>query len=152
VEARGGADTDAIALGEVRLVVSAQGGDSEAFGDLVRLYQRRAVAVAYRFVGNSTDAADVAQDAFVRAYRKLDQLTEPGRFGAWLMRIVTNLSLNFRRSRASSQAVSLEDGMESAADGGDRPGRSVPPSGERTSQAVELKGAIAAALDQLPDK
>ncbi|MGB9624787.1 MAG: RNA polymerase sigma factor [Phycisphaerae bacterium] len=76
-----------------------------AFGALVERYQRRAVSASYRLVGNIQDAMEVSQDAFLRAYRSLGSLNEPARFGPWLMRIVSNLSLNFRRSRRSALRV-----------------------------------------------
>ncbi len=90
------------------LVRRAQNGDREAFGDLVRFYQRRVVGVAYHFLGSSEDARDVGQDAFVQAFRCLQQVKDPSRFRPWLMRTVVNLSLNFRRSRAQSRMVSLD--------------------------------------------
>src|SRR5262245_560315 len=74
-------------------------GDLRAYDRLIESYQRRAVAVSYRLLGNINDAMDVCQDAFLRAYRSLSTLQEPRRFGPWLMRIVSNLSLNFRRDR-----------------------------------------------------
>jgi len=74
-------------------------GQPAAFEELVERYQRRAVAVAYRLLGDLEDALEVVQDAFVRAYRKLPDLEDHRRFGSWLLRIVTNLSLNYRRAR-----------------------------------------------------
>ncbi|HOW17732.1 MAG TPA: sigma factor, partial [Phycisphaerae bacterium] len=64
------------------------------------------MSASYRLVGNIQDALEVSQDAFLRAYRSLGSLNEPARFGPWLMRIVSNLSLNFRRSRRSAMRVS----------------------------------------------
>ena len=139
---------------EVDLVCRAKAQDTEAFGELVRRYQRRAVSVAYRLVGNSADASDVSQDAFVRAYRNLDQLDDPARFGPWLMRVVSILSLNFRRSRASRPASSLDDSL---LDGVDfrKPGgglRLAASGADEDSQAKELDGALSIALEQLPDQ
>ncbi len=148
------AKTDVKDPQEVDLVCRAKAQDTEAFGELVRRYQRRAVSVAYRLVGNSADASDVSQDAFVRAYRNLDQLDDPARFGPWLMRVVSNLSLNFRRSRASRPASSLDDSL---LDGVDfrKPGgglRLAASGADEDSQAKELDGALSIALEQLPDQ
>jgi RNA polymerase sigma-70 factor (ECF subfamily) len=55
---------------------------------------KQAYNLAYRFVGNHDDAEDVAQDAFVRAYRSLNYFRGDAEFSTWLYRIVTNLSLN----------------------------------------------------------
>lgn len=89
------------------LVRAARDGRRDAFDTLVSTYQRRATAVAYRLLGNLQDALEVSQEAFIRAYRNLDSLERPERFGPWLLRIVTNLSLNFRRGRRPR--LSLED-------------------------------------------
>ena len=97
---------------EARCVAAACGGDQDAFDRLVERHQRRAVAVAYRLLGNVHDASDVAQDAFLRAYQSLTKLEDPRRFGPWLMRIVTNLALNFRRSRSRASAMSTEEMIE----------------------------------------
>lgn len=140
---------------QIALVRQAQSGNAEAFSDLVRLYQKRAVSLAYRLLGNAEDAADVAQDAFVRAYRHLDQLADPARFGGWLLRVVSNLSLNFRRSRATRAAVSLDDeaqvqdGAGSTNPLGARwksSGRSPDPLG------AELQQAVTRAMASLPEK
>ncbi len=81
-----------------------------SFDELVERYQRRAVSVAYRLLGNLHDALEVCQEAFIRAYQNLESLEDGRRFGSWLLRIVTNLSLNFRRDRAvGGQHVSLDD-------------------------------------------
>src|SRR5689334_3675224 len=81
------------------LVRSALGGDRSAFDTLVKRYQNAAVSVSYRLLGNRADAVEIVQDAFLKAYRSLDSLERPGAFGGWLMRIVSNLSLNRRRGR-----------------------------------------------------
>ncbi|MFQ5495213.1 MAG: RNA polymerase sigma factor, partial [Phycisphaerae bacterium] len=97
---------------EEALVQGAGSGDTEAFGRLVHLYQRRAVSLAYRLLGDGQDAADVSQDAFVRAYENLGQLQDASRFGPWLMKIVSNLSLNFRRARATRATATLDEEAE----------------------------------------
>lgn len=92
------------------LVSRAREGQASAFETLVERYQRRACSVAYRLLGNTHDALEVCQEAFIRAYRNLDSLKNRSRFGAWLLRIVTNLALNFRRDRAAvARRISVED-------------------------------------------
>ena len=152
---------------EVGLVRDAQSGDPEAFAELVRRYQRRAVSLAYRLLGNIEDAGDVSQEAFIRAYRHLSQLDDPSRFGAWFLRVVSNLSLNYRRSRKSRSAVSLDDveAVERTATfrSGGFP-RTLKPAAHLAGGgavgledgggplADELQEAITQALERLPDK
>lgn len=140
---------------EINLVRRAQGGESDAFADLVRMYQRRAVSVAYRLLGNIEDAGDVSQEAFIRAYRSLGQLDDPGRFGSWLLKVVTNQALNFRRSRKSRTGVSLDDTHTASAD------IRRPSTGRKLTEdhgdddgslPDELHGIIGDALERLPEK
>src|SRR5947199_9362759 len=86
-----------------QLVQQTVSGNRKAFDELIRRYQRQAVAVSYRLLGNSQDALEVTQDAFLKAYSSIKTLQKPGAFGGWLMRIVSNLSLNYRRSRKLRQ-------------------------------------------------
>jgi RNA polymerase sigma-70 factor (ECF subfamily) len=135
------------------LVEQAIAGDQAAFGELVRRYQRQAVAVSYRLVGRIEDAADVVQDAFMRAHRNLATLEQRARFGPWLMRIVSNLSLNYRRSRRHT-AVPLDDLLEAAddlhrADGAALARDDAP---ESALLSNELRAQIDRAVRTLPDK
>ncbi len=92
------------------LVTQTLAGSKAAFDDLIRRYQRQAVAVSYRLLGNSQDSLEVTQDAFLKAFTSLATLQKPEAFGGWLMRIVSNLSLNYRRSRKSrSSQLPLDD-------------------------------------------
>src|SRR5689334_9677939 len=91
------------------LVNRVLGGDRGAFDELIRRYQRQAVAVSYRLLGNTQDALEVTQDSFLKAYSSLATLQKPDAFGGWLMRIVSNLSLNYRRSRKIRSQLPLDD-------------------------------------------
>jgi RNA polymerase sigma-70 factor (ECF subfamily) len=133
------------------LVRATLAGRGEAFGELVERYQRRATSVAYRLLGNLHDALEVCQESFVRGYRKLDSLEDPDRFGPWLLRIVTNMSLNFRRSRGPrlsfEDCLVGEDGsrderVADAAYSEDRPGARL--------RGRELEERIQAGLAKLP--
>src|SRR5215213_4445571 len=92
-----------------QLVTKVMAGDRRSFDELIKRYQRQAVAVSYRLLGNSHDALEVTQDAFLKAYSSIKTLQKPGAFGGWLMRIVSNLSLNYRRSRKTRTAVPLAE-------------------------------------------
>src|SRR5205807_1897513 len=92
-----------------QLVAQVLGGRREAFDELIRKYQRQAVAVSYRLLGNSHDALEVTQEAFLKAFGSLATLQKPDAFGGWLMRIVSNLSLNFRRRRKTRSQRPLDD-------------------------------------------
>ncbi len=78
----------------LQTVLQAQAGNRDAFGQLVTHYESSVFAVVYRRLRNSAEAAEVTQDVFLRAFRKLDQLREPERFVGWLKRIAVRLSIN----------------------------------------------------------
>jgi RNA polymerase sigma-70 factor, ECF subfamily len=67
------------------------------FGERVAENQRRVFQIAYSVLGNSADAEDVAQEAFLRTYQKFDSLREAEKFRAWVNRIVFRLALNRKR-------------------------------------------------------
>ncbi len=88
-------------------------GDVEAFGTLVNRYYDRYARYAVHITGNREDAEEALQDAFVRAYRALEQYEERERFAAWLHRIVVNQcrSVLARRKREESNLVDLDPAL-----------------------------------------
>jgi RNA polymerase sigma factor (sigma-70 family) len=81
------------------LVVRAQAGDLDAFGRLVQQTQAMAYAVAKGVLRDSGLAEDAAQEAYLRAFRRLADLEDPASFAGWLRRIVITIALNMRRAR-----------------------------------------------------
>jgi RNA polymerase sigma-70 factor (ECF subfamily) len=133
-------------------------GDSKAFDTLINRYQRQAVAVSFRLLGNTQDALEVSQDAFLKAYTSLNTLQKPGAFGGWLMRIVSNLSLNYRRSRKIRQQLPLDDvlGPNQESQQADAPGASEWMGGSdnpvHSLESKEMGAKLQEALMQLPEK
>src|SRR5262245_20971720 len=80
------------------LLDRARAGDRQAFGKLVETYQKRVYATARRMVGRHADADDVAQEAFLRAWRGLKSFDGRADFFTWLYRIVVNVALNHLRT------------------------------------------------------
>ena len=81
-------------------------GDTAAFTPLVERYQRSLFTVALRMLGDADEAKDAAQDAFVKAYRKLATFDPNRRFFSWLYRILVNECLNLQRARRSREPIS----------------------------------------------
>lgn len=135
------------------LVRAARRGEPGAFDLLIGRYQRQATAVAYRLLNNIDDALEVTQDAFLKAYEKLGTLSRPSRFGAWLLRIVSNLALNRRRSRALRQTLPLEspsgDGEEGPMEMNRPDPKALPP--DAAASAEDVRRLIGRAMRELPE-
>jgi RNA polymerase sigma-70 factor (ECF subfamily) len=79
------------------LVERCQNGDMGAYSELVNLYQRRVYSIAFSMLKNADDAMDVAQDAFVKVYRYINNFKGTSSFYTWLYRIVVNLCIDHMR-------------------------------------------------------
>lgn len=87
-------------------------GDKKAYEQLVLNHQRRAFNIAYRILGDYDEAMDLAQEAFIQAYRALAQFREESHFSHWFLAITTNLCRNRLKQwkrRARSRTDSLSD-------------------------------------------
>ncbi len=94
------------------LVARCQAGDEPAFDELVLRHQQRAMNVAYQLLRNHEDATEVAQDAFVRIYRGINEFRGECEFTTWLHQIVVNLARNKHRwwkRRAREKTVPMDD-------------------------------------------
>jgi RNA polymerase sigma-70 factor (ECF subfamily) len=111
---------------ESDLLSRARKGDANAFGALVRLHQRRVYAAALHVTGNHSDADDVAQEAFVRAYRGLATFDGRSDFFTWLYRIAVNTALNRLRSTKRTGALASKGATEAAQVGGRPEGLGAP--------------------------
>jgi RNA polymerase sigma-70 factor, ECF subfamily len=90
-------------------------GDEEAFGQIVRHWERRIYNLAWRMLNNREDAQDVVQETFLSVFKSIRKLREPGSFSTWLYQITLNHCRARRRSRASD--ISLVDpDMDQAAE------------------------------------
>jgi RNA polymerase sigma-70 factor, ECF subfamily len=78
----------------ITLVTRARSGDREAFGRLVTEFEATVLNLVQQRLRNRSEAAEVTQEVFLRAFRKIDQLREPERFVGWLKRIAVRLSIN----------------------------------------------------------
>lgn len=130
------------------LIEACRAGQTEAFGVLVRRYQDRLYPTLLRLTGRAEDASDLLQDAFLRAYERLDRFGGESSFYTWIYRIAVNLALSDRRRRKVAGRSPLplsEDGPEPA----DDPSQSDP---TLPLERAEREGLIQAALDGLhPD-
>lgn len=102
---------------DLALVKRVQSGDNTAFDLLVRKYQHRIAAVVQRFVSDHAEAQDIAQDAFIRAYRALPGFRGDAQFYTWLYRIAVNTAKNHlvaQKRRPPTADVAAEDAEQFA--------------------------------------
>jgi RNA polymerase sigma-70 factor (ECF subfamily) len=129
------------------LVEACQAGEASAFDVLVARWEDKIRGAAYRFLGSEEEARDVAQEAFLKAYRALGAFKGEARFSSWLYQIATNLCRDRLRRRRTRPAVSLEE-LEEAGPVivETRPGA------HELLQQLDLARAVRRAVHALPDE
>jgi RNA polymerase sigma-70 factor (ECF subfamily) len=116
---------------------------------LVRRYSERAFRVAYRVVRDEDMAADVLQEAFIKAYRGLRSFENRSAFYTWLYRIVVNLALDRRRKERPGSVVEWEDDVAHNVDL--RVAQPPSTSPEVISTRAEVRELVARGVQELPD-
>jgi RNA polymerase sigma-70 factor (ECF subfamily) len=131
------------------LVDAARGGDIAAYGVLVGRYQQRIYRLAVHMLKNPSDAEDVAQETFVRAFRALSRFDGRSEPFTWIYRIAINLSLNVLRSRRVRKHATTDDDPRIEAQLVEhRPGYADPAS---DSADREIFGKLSDAMDTLSE-
>jgi RNA polymerase sigma-70 factor (ECF subfamily) len=95
-------------LEATQLVIDAQSGDRDAFGELFRRFERHVFAIALRRLGDYAEAQELTQDVFIQALTKLDQLRTPEAFGGWLRSITNRMAINRLVRRVPDKATETE--------------------------------------------
>ena len=131
---------------DAALVGQARAGDSDAFRLLVERHARSLFGLAYRMTGNESDAEDVVQESFLRAYRQLKSFDERASFGTWLYRIAVNCSLDLVRSRGRRMEVFAPGGGEAADPIAEAPPG---PGPERLALSGEIRQRLSAGMARL---
>lgn len=133
------------------LVRRVQRGDKGAFDALVLKYQHKVVKLVMRYVRNPAEAEDVAQEAFIKAYRALPQFRGDSAFYTWLYRIAINTAKNAVVSRDRSP-VDYDLDLQNSDESYDMQGRlkdSETPEGLVLTE--EIRGTVNSAIDALPE-
>lgn len=132
-------------MDEAELVRRAQRGDADAFGELVRQHETRILRLVRGMVPEH-DAEDVAQDAFLKAFRKLPEFDGRSRFYTWVYRIASNTAMDWckrERYRRHAPLPATPEGEDALAD--ETPGP------RKAAHRRELAAAIDAAIASLPE-
>lgn len=137
---------------DVRLMLAAQAGDTEAFQRLYAKYARQIVRFAMQFCGSQARAEELAQDVFLQVYKARGSYEARARFSTWLFRIATNACLSeMRRPEHRSPPASIDAPDPGEEDAGSR---DLPdpesPEGESSILASEKRGLVRRLLAGLP--
>ena len=133
--------------GEVRpddtaLLARAQMGDRRAFSELVKVHQDEVYTLALRLTTDREMAADVAQEAFVRAWRALPKFRGDAKFSTWIHRIVVNAAWTQRRKESRHRADPIDESVSEPVSDAISP--------ERAAESAAIQGRIREALQELP--
>jgi RNA polymerase sigma-70 factor (ECF subfamily) len=127
------------------LVEAAKRGDDKAFEALVRRYRKRIYALALHMTRSASEADDIAQEVFLKAYRALPQFEGRSQFFTWVYRMAVNRSLNAKRDRARRGEDTIDDPRLELAVAVDARGNPA-----REAELRQMYSRLLRALDQLP--
>ena len=138
---------------EKELVTRCQTGDLSAYDKIMQRYEQKVYALCFRMSGNHNDAQDLAQEAFLKAFRALPSFKGQSQFSTWLYRIVTNTCLDERRKQARKPTLLSMDKPLETGDG--QIALTLPdnaPDPLRVTLQNELQADIQQVLSQLPQE
>ncbi len=136
---------------EQLLLHKAKAGDIEAFEELIDAYQKKVFNLAFRIIGNYDDAADLAQETFVRIFKAISKFKEESSFSTWIYRITTNVCLDEIRKRKNKKILSLDEDIHM--DDGDmkRQVESDEIGPEQNAEREEVRRIVNDAINMLPE-
>jgi len=135
---------------DLEIINKVKSGQTEAFSVLVDKYKKPVLNLIYRYMGDAADSEDLAQEAFLRAFKALPSFEARAKFFTWLYRITVNLAIRARKKKSALKFQSIENKMQegsseviSAALSTDSP--------EVETERNELKRQVQLAINALPD-
>src|SRR5689334_16739342 len=142
--------TETAVTEELALVQAAKQGDVGAFEQLVKRYDRNIFRIAQHITQNREDAQDVVQDAFLKAYEKLDQFQGNSKFYTWLVRIAVNEALMRLRKRRTGKMVSIDEDVQTEEGSVPRDLAEWRPNPEQEYNQAELAEILRKTINGLP--
>ena len=136
---------------EQLLLHKAKAGDIGAYEELIDAYLKKVFNLAFRIIGNYDDAADLAQETFVRIFKAISKFKEESSFSTWIYRITTNVCLDEIRKRKNKKILSLDEDIHM--DDGDmkRQVESDEIGPEQNAEREEVRRIVNDAINMLPE-
>lgn len=94
---------------EKELIIEMKHGNKDAFEKIIEKYQNRIFTLCYRYTGNKEDAEDLAQDVFVKLFKKINQYNNKSSFSTWLFQIGNNTCKDFLRKKQKESQIKIAD-------------------------------------------
>jgi RNA polymerase sigma-70 factor (ECF subfamily) len=137
---------------DAELVRRTLDGDHEAYRALVTAYQNKVYGIAYGVIHNREDALDIAQDVFIKAFKKLRSFRGSSSFYTWLYRITVNMAIDHARKKRQTVSVEYDDRLleQPPPEGAPRDGQQVNPL--EVLERQELNTTIMSAIMELPEE
>lgn len=129
---------------DVELMLALKAGDENAFTELVNRHRDAVVNLAYRYLGNRTDAEDLAQEVFLKVHRARSRYEPAAKFTTWLYRVAANACLNEVRDRRRRPTFAAGELDDPPAEGAASP--------VEEAERGELRERVRAALAELPER
>jgi len=143
-------EDDAGQLEDAQLVTRCQNGDAAAFGELITKYRNKVYATIYNLVRNEQDAWDLAQEAFLKAWRNIGHFRGQSSFFTWIYRIATNVTIDSLRRKQIESGVEFDDTLGLGdIETGAATAPHADPLPHQHLQNQEIKARIDVALNQL---
>ena len=136
---------------EQALIERCKAGDTAAFDELVRRFEKQVFNCALRITGNYNDACDVAQEAFIRAFHSIQTFRGDAKFATWIYRIVTNVYLDERKRSKAHRTTSLDEAIELDESSVTRQFEDTGPTPDEVVEDKERLRALQRAIKSLPD-
>ena len=134
---------------EAAIVAQARLGNTGAFNELLRRYERKIFRLALHITQNREDAEDVLQESFLKAYEHLDQFQGQSKFYTWIVRIAVNQALMKLRKRKSDRSVSLDETIDTGEDNLSRVSAAWDENPEQKYSRDELQRILTSSIDGL---
>lgn len=133
-----------------QLIKEAKSGSVEAFEELIKQCQKKVFNIAYKMTGSYDDANELAQEAFIRAYKSINKFKGDSLFSTWIYRITTNVCLDELRKRKNQKVISINEDIKYNDEELKPQIKDESPGPEKIYERKEFKSLVKECIESLP--